>query len=50
VGAKDTAPFPSVVAVFAQGNLNDVIYEKMSSLGNIVDSRNSQIIIYGGKR
>lgn len=50
VGAKDTAPFPSVISVFSNSELDDVVYEDMSSVGNVIDPREGQIIVYGGKR
>lgn len=47
-GAKDIAPFPSVLSVFSRVDLHDVIYEELSTLGNVIDPREGQILIYGG--
>ena len=49
-GAKETAPFPSVVAVFSPWDLDTVIYEEMTEIGNVIDPREGQIMIYGGQR
>jgi phage N-6-adenine-methyltransferase len=49
--AKDTAPFPSVVAVFSDSdNMDNVIYEEMTEIGNVIDPRGGQILVYGGGR
>jgi phage N-6-adenine-methyltransferase len=47
VDRKDTAAFPSVVAVFSEDELKDYHYEGMSEFGNVIDPRQGQIITYG---
>jgi len=49
VGADSGATFPNVIAVFAPEELTDDKYEGMTSLGNVIDPRDGQILIYGGK-
>jgi phage N-6-adenine-methyltransferase len=48
IGSKDVAPFPSVLSVFSKVDLNDVIYDGLSELGNVIDPREGQILVYGG--
>jgi site-specific DNA-methyltransferase (adenine-specific) len=47
VDRKNTAVFPSVVAVFSEDELQDEHYEGMSEFGNVIDPRQGQIITYG---
>lgn len=47
VDRKDTAAFPSVVAVLSEEELQDDHYEGMSEFGNVIDPRQGQIITYG---
>jgi hypothetical protein len=37
-----------VLSVFSKVDLNDVIYEGLSELGNVIDPREGQILVYGG--
>jgi len=50
VGADAGAPFPSVIAVFSPSELHDDMYEGMTDLGNVIDPRDGQIMVYGGAR
>lgn len=48
VGAMAGATFPSCVAVFSPEDLDDVVFEELSVLGNVVNPRNGGIFVYEG--
>lgn len=48
VGADAGATFPSCISVFSPGWIDDVVFEEMSEIANVVDPSQGGIVVYGG--